>query len=75
MLSESQERMLIILNNGKEKEAKKIFDKWNLDFSVIGKTTNTKKIVLFFDKKIVANIPIDTLTSKAPVYERKWKKK
>ena len=43
MLSESQERMLLILNSGKEKNAKKIFDKWNLDFSIIGKTTNTKK--------------------------------
>ena len=43
MLSESQERMLIVLNNGKEGKAKEIFDKWNLDFSVIGKTTDTKK--------------------------------
>ena len=43
MLSESQERMLIILENGKEQKAKEIFDKWNLDFAVIGKTTNTKK--------------------------------
>ena len=42
MLSESQERMLIVLENGKEEKAKKIFDKWNLDFAVIGKTTNSK---------------------------------
>jgi len=47
MLSESQERMLIILENGKEDLAKKIFDKWDLDFAVIGKTTNTKNIELF----------------------------
>ena len=43
MLSESQERMLIVLENGKEEEAKKIFDKWNLDFAIIGKTTKSKK--------------------------------
>ena len=50
MLSESQERMLIVLENGKEELAKKIFDKWNLDFAVIGKTTNSKNIELFFNK-------------------------
>ena len=43
MLSESQERMLIVLENGKEENAKKIFDKWDLDFAVIGKTTTSKK--------------------------------
>ena len=48
MLSESQERMLIVLENGKENQAKKIFDKWNLDFAVIGKTTKSKKIELLF---------------------------
>ena len=48
MLSESQERMLIVLENGKEEQAKKIFDKWNLDFAVIGKTTKSKKIELYF---------------------------
>ncbi len=74
MLSESQERMLIVLENGKEKEAKKIFDKWNLDFSVIGKTTNSKKIELFYDEKKVADIPVDTLVENSPMYDRKWKK-
>ena len=74
MLSESQERMLIILENGKENKAKKIFDKWNLDFAIIGKTTNSEKIELFFDNKSVANIPINLLTENAPVYDRKWKK-
>ena len=74
MLSESQERMLIILENGKEDDAKKIFDKWNLDFAVIGKTTNTKKIELFFHEDKVAEIPINILAENAPVYERKWKK-
>ncbi|MDC0517559.1 phosphoribosylformylglycinamidine synthase subunit PurL [Candidatus Pelagibacter sp.] len=73
MLSESQERMLIVLENGKEELAKKIFDKWNLDFAVIGKTTNTKNIELFFDDTQVANIPVNTLVENSPMYDRKWK--
>ena len=74
MLSESQERMLIVLENGKEEQAKKIFDKWNLDFAVIGKTTKSKKIELYFDEEKVANIPINTLVENSPMYDRKWKK-
>ncbi len=74
MLSESQERMLIVLENGKEELAKKIFDKWNLDFAVIGKTTDSKNIELFFDEKKVANIPVNTLVENSPMYDRKWKK-
>jgi len=74
MLSESQERMLIVLENGKEEQAKKIFDKWNLDFAVIGKTTKSKKIELFFDNKQVADIPVNTLVENSPMYDRKWKK-
>ena len=74
MLSESQERMLIVLEKGKEELAKKIFDKWNLDFSVIGKTTNSKNIELFFDNEQVAKIPVNTLVENSPMYDRKWKK-
>ena len=74
MLSESQERMLIVLENGKEDQAKKIFDKWNLDFAVIGKTTKSKKIELIFDNEQVANIPVNTLVENSPMYDRKWKK-
>ena len=74
MLSESQERMLIVLESGKEENAKKIFDKWDLDFAVIGKTTNSKKIEIYFEKKQVADIPIDFLAENAPEYDRKWKK-
>ena len=74
MLSESQERMLIILDDKKEKEAKKIFDKWDLDFVVIGKTTDTSRLILNFDNKKVADIPIKALSDKAPLYERKWTK-
>jgi len=74
MLSESQERMLIVLENGKEDSAKKIFDKWNLDFAIIGKTTKSKKIELFFNKEKVADIPVNTLVENSPMYNRKWKK-
>jgi len=74
MLSESQERMLIVLENGKEEIAKKIFDKWNLDFAVIGRTTNSKNIELFFDKEQVAKIPVNILVENSPMYDRKWKK-
>lgn len=74
MLSESQERMLIVLENGKEDHAKKIFDKWNLDFAVIGKTTKSKKIELYFNEEKVADIPVNTLVENSPMYDRKWKK-
>ena len=74
MLSESQERMLIVLEKGKEDIAKKIFDKWNLDFAVIGKTTNSKNIKLFFDNEKVADIPVNILVENSPMYDRKWKK-
>ena len=75
MLSESQERMLIILEDGKEEYAKKIFDKWDLDFVVIGKTTNTNNLTLKFNNKVEGEIPIDALASKAPIYDRKWVRK
>ena len=74
MLSESQERMLIILEDNCEIKAKKIFEKWDLDFVIIGKTTNTNNLTLKFKDKVIGEIPIDTLSSKAPVYERKWSK-
>ena len=74
MLSESQERMLLILNSEKVENAKKIFIKWGLDFSVIGKTTNTKNLVLNFDGEEVANLPVNSLSNNVPIYDRKWKK-
>ena len=61
MLSESQERMLLILDDKKENSAKKIFDKWDLDFVVIGKTTDTNRLVLNYNNKKVADIPITAL--------------
>ncbi len=75
MLSESQERMLIILEDGKEEYAKKIFDKWDLSFVKIGKTTKKGNLVLKYKNKIEAEIPIDALASRAPIYDRKWVKK
>ena len=74
MLSESQERMLIVLESGKEEDAKKIFDKWDLDFAVIGKTTKSKKIELYFNEEKVSDIPVNTLVENSPMYDRKWKK-
>ncbi len=75
MLSESQERMLIILEDGKEKHAKEIFNKWDLDFVIIGKTTNTNKLTLKYNNKVEGEIPISALADNAPVYDRKWNKK
>ena len=66
MLSESQERMLLILNSGKEENAKKIFSRWGLDFSIIGKTTNSKNLVLHFNENEVANLPLSSLSRDAP---------
>jgi phosphoribosylformylglycinamidine synthase len=70
MLSESQERMLIVLKKGKEKEARKIFEKWGLDFAIIGQLTNSKKLELEFNKKNVCSIPIHSLGDDAPKYKR-----
>ena len=72
MLSESQERMLIVLKQGKEKDAEKIFRKWDLDFSVIGVLTDTKKLTLKYDNEIVCNLPISALADEAPKYNRDW---
>lgn len=72
MLSESQERMLIILKPGREEEARKIFEKWDLDFAVIGKLTDTKRVVLKHHGQVVADIPTHAIAENAPMYERDW---
>ncbi len=72
MLSESQERMLMVLKKGKEKEVQKIFEKWGLDFAIIGKLTNSKKLELEFNKKNVCSIPIHSLGDNAPKYKRDY---
>ena len=72
MLSESQERMLIVLKPGREELARKIFEKWELDFAVIGHLTDTERMVLSWHGDIVGNIPIPPLVTEAPMYERPW---
>src|SRR5262252_3914974 len=72
MLSESQERMLIVLKPGREDLARKIFDKCELDFAVIGHLTDTERMVLTWHGDVVGNIPIPPLVTEAPVYERPW---
>ena len=72
MLSESQERMLIVLKPGREALARSIFEKWELDFAVIGRLTDTERMVLSWHGDIVGDIPIPPLVTEAPVYERPW---
>ncbi|VAW03903.1 Phosphoribosylformylglycinamidine synthase, synthetase subunit, partial [hydrothermal vent metagenome] len=72
MLSESQERMLIVLKPGREDEAKAIFDKWDLDFAVIGKITDTGNLTLTFKGEVVADIPTQPLADNSPEYDRPW---
>ena len=73
MLSESQERMLMILKPGKEEAAKAIFDKWDLEFAVIGKLTDTGRMILKMNGNIDADLPIAPLGDEAPLYERTYK--
>ena len=70
MLSESQERMLMVLKPGREAEAEAIFRKWELDFAVIGEITDSGRLSLTFKGKTVADIPVDSLTEDAPLYDR-----
>jgi phosphoribosylformylglycinamidine synthase len=70
MLSESQERMLAVLKPGREKEAEAIFKKWELDFAVIGVTTDTKRLVVKHKGKVEADMPITALSDEAPLYQR-----
>jgi phosphoribosylformylglycinamidine synthase II len=72
MLSESQERMLAILKPGREHVAKAIMEKWDLDFAVIGRTTQTGRMVLRFDGAVVCDIPVAPLSEDAPNYDRPW---
>jgi len=72
MLSESQERMLMVLKPGREAEARAVFDKWELDFAVIGRVTETGRLVLKQHGAVAANLPIEPLFSEAPEYDRPW---
>jgi phosphoribosylformylglycinamidine synthase len=70
MLSESQERMLMVLKPDKEKEAEAIFRKWGLDFAVVGETTPTTRFVVRHGGAVMADLPIKELGDEAPVYDR-----
>jgi phosphoribosylformylglycinamidine synthase II len=70
MLSESQERMLMVLKPEKEKEAEAIFRKWGLDFAVVGETTPTKRFVVKHGGTVMADLPIKELGDEAPLYNR-----
>ena len=70
MLSESQERMLIVVHKGREEEVKKIFDKWDLPWSEIGIVTDTGRMVVRHGGKIVADIPARKIADESPIYQR-----
>jgi phosphoribosylformylglycinamidine synthase len=70
MLSESQERMLMVLKPGREDEARAIFEKWDLDFAVVGSLTETGRMVLRWHGETVADLPIDPLAQASPEYDR-----
>jgi phosphoribosylformylglycinamidine synthase II len=72
MLSESQERMLMVLKPEKEKEAEAIFRKWGLDFAVVGETTPTKRIIVKHGGAVMADLPIKELGDEAPLYDRPY---
>ncbi len=73
MLSESQERMLMVIKPEKEAEAKAIFKKWELDFAVIGQITDSERLILKKDGGVVADMPVAPLSDEAPLYERPYK--
>jgi phosphoribosylformylglycinamidine synthase II len=72
MLSESQERMLMILKPGAEQQAEAIFRKWGLDFAIIGITTDTGRLIVKHKGQIEADLPVDKLANSAPIYDRPW---
>ncbi len=72
MLSESQERMLMVLRPEKEKQAEAIFHKWGLDFAIVGKTTDTLRFVIRHEGEVKADLPIKQMGDEAPEYDRPW---
>jgi phosphoribosylformylglycinamidine synthase len=73
MLSESQERMLMVLRPDREDAARAVFEKWELDFAVIGQTTDTGRLVLRHHGAVAADLPLSALADEAPVYDRPWR--
>ncbi|HEY1505361.1 MAG TPA: phosphoribosylformylglycinamidine synthase subunit PurL, partial [Stellaceae bacterium] len=74
MLSESQERMLMVLKPGSEATARAVFEKWELDFARIGTITDTGRIVLTMHGEVAADMPIEPLVTQAPLYDRPYAK-
>ena len=72
MLSESQERMLMVLNPELEAQAKAIFDKWDLDFAIVGETLAEDRFLIEHKGELVADLPLSKLSSTAPEYDRPW---
>jgi phosphoribosylformylglycinamidine synthase len=72
MLSESQERMLMVLKPGAEQKAERVFRKWGLDFAVIGRTTDTGRLVARHGGRVEADLPLSALAHDAPTYQRPW---
>ncbi|MBN9694152.1 MAG: phosphoribosylformylglycinamidine synthase subunit PurL [Verrucomicrobia bacterium] len=73
MLSESQERMLIVVHKGREEEVKRIFDKWDLPWAEIGVVTDTGRMVVRHGGHVVVDVPAKKLADEAPVYQREFK--
>jgi len=72
MLSESQERMLMVLKPELEAEAKAIFDKWDLDFAIVGETIAEDRFLILQGNEVKADLPLSKLASTAPEYDRPW---
>jgi len=72
MLSESQERMLMVLRPEKEAEAKAVFDKWDLDFAIVGETIAEDRFLIEHGGQVMADLPLSKLSSAAPEYDRPW---
>ncbi|MBY6114634.1 phosphoribosylformylglycinamidine synthase subunit PurL [Mameliella alba] len=72
MLSESQERMLMVLDPSKEAEAKAVFDKWDLDFAIVGETIPEDRFLIMHNGECKADMPLSRLSSSAPEYDRPW---
>jgi phosphoribosylformylglycinamidine synthase II len=72
MLSESQERMLMVLKPEAEAKARAIFERWGLDFAIIGRLTTTGRLVIKKDGTVQADIPIDPMVDQSPEYDRRW---
>ncbi|MEC7266372.1 MAG: AIR synthase-related protein, partial [Pseudomonadota bacterium] len=70
LLSESQERMLMVLQPGREDEAAEIFHRWGLDFAVVGELTATNRMVVVHKGEIIADMPLKPLADGAPEYDR-----